>query len=250
MLTHPTLDLLHALGLYGMAKGFKELASQPEVTSLQHAEWLALLLEQEATLRRQKKFESRARAAKLRQSASIEDVDYRAARGLDRTLFLKLAGCDWIRARHNLLITGPCGVGKSWLACALGQKACREDFSVAYHRIPRLFAALALARADGRYTRTLRQIARVDLLILDDWGPETLNSEQRRDLLEIIEDRYDTRSSILTSQIPTDRWYEIIGDPTIADAILDRLVHNAYRIELSGESLRKKKTPDPVTPTA
>ena len=241
MLTHPTLDLLHQLGLHGMAKGFKDLAAQPEVTGLAHAEWLALLLEQEATLRRQKRFESRARAAKLRQSACIEDVDYRAPRGLDRALFLKLAGCDWVRARHNVLITGPCGVGKSWLACALGQKACREDLSTAYHRVPRLFAALALARADGRYVRMLRQIAKVDLLILDDWGPEALNAEQRRDLLEIIDDRHEMRSVIITSQVPIGQWYEIIGNPTIADAILDRLVHNAYRIELTGESLRKQK---------
>ena len=243
MLTHPTLDQLHNLGLHGMAKGFKELVTQPEVSSLEHAEWLGLLLDQEATLRRQKRFESRARAAKLRQSASIEDVDYRTARGLDRGLFLKLAGCEWIRAKHNLLITGPCGVGKSWLACALGQKACREDLSTAYHRMPRLFSALALARADGRYGNILRQIARVDLLILDDWGPETLNAEQRRDLLEIVEDRHDRRSIIITSQVPIDQWYEIIGNPTIADAILDRLIHNAYRIELTGESLRKKKNP-------
>lgn len=248
MLTHPTLDLLHALGLHGMAKGFRELAPQPEAAGLEHAEWLALLLEQEMTLRQQKKFESRARAAKLRQTASVEDVDYRAMRGLDRGLFLKLSSCDWVRARHNLLITGPCGVGKSWLACALGQKACREDLSVAYHRVPRLFQALALARADGRYTKTLRQIARVDLLILDDWGPEALTAEQRRDLLEIVEDRYDVRSIIVTSQIPIDRWYEIIGDPTIADAILDRLVHNAYRIELAGDSFRKHKRPEAVKP--
>jgi DNA replication protein DnaC len=243
MLIHPTLDQLHDLGLHGMAKGFKDLAAQPEAASLDHAEWLALLLDHEVTLRRQKRFESRARAAKLRQSASIEDIDYRTARGLDRAMVLKLAGCDWIRAKHNLLITGPCGVGKSWIACALGQKACRDDLSTAYHRVPRLFAALALARADGRYARTLRQIARVDLLILDDWGPETLTADQRRDLLEIVEDRHDRRSVIITSQVPIDRWYEIIGNPTIADAILDRLIHNAYRIELTGESLRKKKNP-------
>jgi len=250
MLAHPTIDLLHALGLHGMAKGFKELDTQPEAAGLTHAEWLALLLEHEASLRRQKRFESRARAAKLRQPASVEDVDYRAVRGLDRALFMKLASCDWIREHHNLLITGPCGVGKSWLACALGHKACREDLSAAYHRIPRLFQALALARADGRYTKTLRQLARVDLLILDDWGPEMLGPDQRRDLLEIVEDRYDNRSLIVTSQVPIDRWYEIIGDPTIADAILDRLVHSAYRIELAGESLRKRKSPDPVRPAA
>ena len=248
MLTHPTLDLLQKLGLHGMAKGFKELERQPEVTGLAHAEWLALLLEHETTQRRQRRFETRARAAKLRQSASIEDVDYRAARGLDRGLFLKLAGCDWIRSRHNLLITGPCGVGKSWLACALGQKACREDLSTAYHRVPRLFSTLAMARADGRYARTLRQIAKVDLLILDDWGPETLTADQRRDLLEIIDDRHEMRSVIITSQVPVEQWYEIIGNPTIADAVLDRLVHNAYRIELTGESLRKKQNPAAANP--
>src|SRR6476620_6340988 len=172
MLTHPTLDLLHSLGLHGMAKGFKDLEDQPEARSLEHAEWLALLLEQEKTLRQQKRFEARAKAAKLRHDASVEDVDYRAVRGLDRALFLKLAAGDWIRSHHNLLVTGPCGVGKDWLACALGHRACRDDFSVAYHRLPRLFAALALARGDGRYTRMLRAIARLDLLILDDWGPE------------------------------------------------------------------------------
>lgn len=250
MLTHPTLDLLQSLNLQGMATAFRDLQAQPEAQSLEHAEWLALLLEHEATARRQKRFEARARAARLRHAASVEDVDYRAARGLDRAMFLKLAACDWIRARHNLLITGPCGLGKSWLACALGHKACREDLSVAYHRVPRLFAALALARGVGRYSRMLRSIARVDLLILDDWGPETLNAEQRRDLLEIVEDRHETRSIILTSQIPVDRWYDMIGDPTIADAILDRLVHSAYRIELQGESLRKKRSPASVAPAA
>jgi DNA replication protein DnaC len=243
MLTHPTLAMLTDLGLHGMAKGFQDLQSQPEARALEHGDWLALLLERETTLRRQKRFESRARAAHLRHDAHVEDVDFRATRGLDRGLFLKLAGCDWIRERRGLLLTGPAGVGKSWLACALGQKACREDFSVAYHRAPRLFAALGLARGDGRYARMLKALARVDLLILDDWGPEKLDDDQRRDLLEIVEDRYERRSTIVTSQIPVERWYEIIGNPTIADAILDRLVHNAYRIELSGESLRKQRSP-------
>jgi DNA replication protein DnaC len=222
MLVHPTRDLLASLGLHGMAKAFQDLEAQPEARA-------------------------RARAARLRHQASIEDVDFRAARGLDRGLFLKLASCEWIRARHGLLLTGPTGVGKSWLACALGHKACREDLSVAYHRAPRLFAALALARGDGRYAKMLRGLARVDLLILDDWGPERLDDQQRRDLLEIVEDRHERRSTIVTSQLPVDRWYEIIGNPTIADAVLDRLLHNAYRIELTGESLRKRRSTEPQT---
>jgi DNA replication protein DnaC len=224
---------------------FEQLASNPEADALAHAEWLGLILDQEITLRRQKRFETRARAARLRHPASVEDVDYRAHRGLDRALFLKLATSDWIRSRRNLLITGPCGVGKSWLACALGHKACQEDLSVLHHRVPRLFAALDLARGDGRYPKLLRAIAKVKLLILDDWGPEPLNADQRRDLLEIVEDRYDAGSILITSQLPVDRWYEIIGNPTLADAILDRLVHNAYRIELSGESLRKRRSSQP-----
>ncbi|MEO5325221.1 IS21-like element helper ATPase IstB [Mesorhizobium sp. CC13] len=241
MLINPTIDMLRELGLTGMASAYQELETQTEARSLEHGEWLALLLEREATMRRQKRFEARARAAKLRHDAQIENIDFRAARGLDRNLFMKLAGCDWVRQRHSLLLIGPAGVGKSWLACALGHKACREDLSVAYHRLPRLFATLALARGDGRYPKVLKALARTDLLILDDWGPEKLNDEQRRDLLEIIEDRYEKRSTIVTSQVPVDHWYDMIGNPTIADAILDRLVHNAYRIELSGESMRKQK---------
>lgn len=243
MLHHPTLDRLHELGLEGMAKGFRDLAANPESRGLDHAEWLGLLVDQEATLRQQRRFEARTRTAKLRHTASIEDVNYKTARGLDRAMFLRLASCDWIREHRHCLITGPCGVGKSWLACALGDKACRENLSVLYQRSLRLFAALALARGDGRYARLMRQFARVDLLILDDWGPEPLTAEQRRDLLEIVDDRYDRGSLIITSQVPIERWYETVGDPTLADAILDRLIHNSHRIELKGESLRKQRAP-------
>jgi DNA replication protein DnaC len=242
MLAHPTLDQLNTLGLHGLAKGFKELQHKPEARSLDHAEWLGLLLDYELTLRRQKQFETRARVAKLRHSASVEDVNYQTPRGLDRTLFLKLSACDWIAERRNLIITGASGLGKSWLACALGHKACRENMSVLYMRAPRLFADLAVAHGDARYARLLKSIARVKLLILDDWGPEALTANQARDLLEIVEDRYDKGSLIITSQVPINRWHELIGVPTLADAILDRVIHNAYRIELSGESLRKQRS--------
>ena len=248
MLKHPTFDLLHNLGLSGMAAAFRTLEGQPETRNMDHAEWLGLLLDHEVTARNQKRFEARARVARLRMNATIEDVDYRAVRGLDRAMFLKLTTCDWIRAGHNLLVTGPTGLGKSWLVCALGQKACRDDFSVAYHRAPRLFASLALARGLGRHDRLMRSLGRAELLILDDWGPEKLTAEQRRDLMDIIEDRHQRRSTILTSQLPVERWYDLIGDPTIADAILDRLAHNAYRIELQGESLRKTRTGNPIAP--
>jgi DNA replication protein DnaC len=157
-----------------------------------------------------------------------------------RALFLKLSTCDWIAERRNLLLTGASGLGKSWLACALGHKACRENLSVLYTRMPRLFADLAIAHGDARYARLLRSLARVKLLILDDWGPEALTPDQARDLLEIVEDRYDKGSIIITSQVPVDRWHDLIGVPTLADAILDRVIHNAYRIELAGESLRKR----------
>ena len=239
MLTHPTLDMLRDLGLHGMAKGFQDLDAQAEARALDHGEWLAILLDHEATLRRQKRFEARARAARLRHDAQVEDVDFRVERGLDRALFLKLAGCDWIRQRHGLLLTGPAGVGKSWLASALGHKACRDNRSVLYQRVPRLFDDLALARGDGRHPRLLRGLGRVDLLILDDWGLAVLTANQRIDLLEILEDRHGRGSTIVTSQIPVDQWHDVIGDPTLADAILDRLVHNAHRLTLAGDSMRR-----------
>jgi len=241
MLAHPTQERLLTLGLTGMAKALDDQRRQPDIAVLAFEERLALLLDREAMKRDNKRLVARLRFAALRQEAVVEDVDLRAPRGLDRTLFLKLASCDWIREHRHCLLTGPSGVGKSWLACALGHKACRENLSVLYQRVPRLFAALALARGDGRYAKLLKQFARVDLLILDDWGPEPLLAEQQRDLLEIVEDRYGTGSLIITSQLPIDRWYEIVGNPTLADAILDRIIHNAHRIELRGESLRKPR---------
>jgi len=242
MLTHPTLDQLNKLGLFGMAKAYSEAEISTEATALTHPEWLALLLDREMTYRHNKRLSARLRYARLRQQALVEDVDYRAARGLDRSLFQKLASGDWIDAHDNLAICGPTGVGKSWLACALGHKACRDNRSVLYQRAPKLFGDLALARGDGRYGRIARALGGVQLLILDDWGLEPLDAQARHDLLEILEERYGRRSTIITSQLPVEDWHAVIGDPTYADAILDRLVHNAHRLNLSGDSLRRTRS--------
>lgn len=242
MLTHPTLDQLKALKFDGMAEAFTELETQDGATMLSHAEWLGLLIDRETTSRETKRFESRMRTTKLRHvGASPEDVDYRSRRNLDKALFQKLLTGKWIRDRRNLMITGPCGVGKTWLACALAQSTCRDGTTVLYKRLPRLFDELELAHGDGRFPRLFRSLTKTDLLILDDWGPDRLNAAQRRDLMEIVEDRYEAGSTLITSQLPIDAWHDVIGEPTFADAILDRLVHNAYRIGLDGQSMRKTK---------
>ena len=241
MLLHPTLSQLDQLGLAGMAKAFKDLADNPEAKTLDHAEWLGLLLDREATERQDRRLKSRLRNARLRYSqACVEDIDFTKNRGLDRRLITDLAAGHWLREHHSLLLVGACGCGKTWLSCALGQKAARLEFSVLYHRLPKLFADLALARDDGRYPRLFRSLCRAQLLILDDWGPEPMTTPQRRDLLEILEDRYGRASTLVTSQIPIEPWYDIIAEPTMADAILDRLVHNAHKITLKGESMRKR----------
>src|SRR5215469_210050 len=239
---HPTLDQLHQLGLAGMARAFAELEANPTSASLSHAEWLGLLLDREATERYERRLRARLRYARLRHQAAVENVDYRAARGLDRTLFQALIAGRWIDEAQNLIIEGPAGVGKSWLASALGHKACRDNRSVLYQRVPKLFGDLALARGDGRYARLTRALGGVHLLILDDWGLEPLDAQARHDLLEILEERHGRRSTIITSQLPIEDWHAIIGNPTYADAILDRLVHNAHRLNLSGDSLRRTRS--------
>jgi DNA replication protein DnaC len=239
MLTHPTHDRLIALGLVGMAKAFEEQRQQPNVASLTFEERLGLLVDREAIERENKRLVTRLKFANLRQNATIEDLNTKAARGLDKALFAKLATGEWIARRQDLLITGKTGTGKSWLACALGHKACRDDRPVLYHRVPRLLDALALARGDGRHARLLKSLARAQLLILDDWGLAPMTSEQGRDLLEIVDDRHGRASTIVTSQLPVGDWHDVIADPTVADAVLDRLVHTAHRLSLNGESLRK-----------
>jgi len=241
MLTHPTTDRLRELGLAGMARALEEQRRHPETADLSFEDRMAMLVEREALERDGKRLAARLRFAGLRQQATPEDIDYRAARGLDRALFQKLTSGEWIERHQNLLVTGKTGTGKTWLSCALGHRACRDNRSVLYQRVPRLLEGLGIARGDGRYARTLKNLARVHLLILDDWAITPLTGEQRRDLMELVDDRHDRASTIITSQVPVDHWHEHIGNPTIADAVLDRLVHGAHRLDLQGESIRKLK---------
>ena len=241
MLTHPTLEKLNTLKLTGMVKALTEQQQMAEVDSLGFEERLGLLVDREATERENRKLATRLKKAKLRQSASIEDLDFRKNRGMDKALILSLAACAWIAKGINVLICGPTGVGKSYLACALAHKACLEGYTALYLRLPRLFEELRLAKADGRYGKLMLSYAKADLLVLDDWGLTPMTDPQRRDLLELMEDRYGLKSTIITSQLPVTDWHEAIGDPTLADAILDRIVHNAHKIEMKGESMRKRQ---------
>ena len=240
MLTEPLYQGLQDLGLRGMARAF---AGQEKDTShdLNFHERLALLIDAEQSERRNYRYAQRVRWAKLGQSASLEDLDSRAPRGLDRTVIKQLGTLAFVADKLNVLITGPTGVGKSYLACALGQHACRENIGVRYVRLPRLVEELARAEALKKKSQMFKHLAKFKLLILDDFGLAPLADETKRDLLEIIDDRFDKTSTIVTSQLPVAKWHEHLNDPTLADAILDRIVHNAYKVELQGESMRKKK---------
>jgi len=249
MLTHPTADKLHQLKLGAMAQALTEQAQLPEINSLSFEERLGLLIDYEITERHNRSTTTRLRRARLRQTARAEDIDYQAQRGLDKAVLTRLLTCQWVIGHQNILLTGPTGVGKTYLACALANQACRHGATALYMRLPRLLQELALCRVDGRYMKFLASIAKIDVLVLDDWGLAAYSDESRRDLLELFDDRHARKSTLITSQLPIEHWHENLGQATLADAILDRLLHNAHRITLKGESLRKTKPQiDETTP--
>ena len=239
MLNQQTLDKLHTLRLTGMADALTLHLQQPQAEELAFEERLALLVDHEVLYRENRRLTRLLREAKLRDNACVEDIDYRHRRGLKRAEMATLATCEWIRRQHNLCLTGPTGTGKTWLACALGNQACRLGLSVRYLRLPRLFETLRIAHADGTYPRLMNQLVKANLLILDDWAIGPLDSAQRGDLMEIIEERHGRQATLIASQLPIDHWHDYIGEATLADAILDRLLHNAHRLPLTGESMRK-----------
>lgn len=240
MLMENTLQTLKALRLPGMAAGFEEQQTFAASASLSFDERFAMLVDREQTWRENRRLARLLREAKLKSSqACLEDVRYGGGRKLDKALIANLASCQWIRAHQNLILTGATGCGKTWLACALGNSACRQGLSVAYVRTPRLFEELRIAHGDGSFGKRLAALAKTDLLILDDWGLAPLNQAERNDLLEVLDDRVGTRSTVITSQLPVEHWHAYLNDPTLADAILDRVLHAAHKLLLAGESLRK-----------
>ncbi len=242
MLNQQTVEKLHALRLHGIAEAFRAQSEQTGITELSFEERFALLVDQQWNWKQNRALARRLAHAKLRHRASVEDIDFRSPRGLDRALVRSLAqDSAWVRQHQNLFLIGPTGIGKSFLACALAEKACRDGFTAWYTRAAQLFRDLALARADGSVRRLFTRLAKVEVLLVDDWAMAPLADVERRDFLEICEDRYQMRSTVLTSQLPVAQWHAQIGDPTLADSILDRLVHNAHRIEMQGESMRKKR---------
>ena len=242
MLTEPTVDKLRTMRLEAMAMGYVEQAQKSDITELGFDDRFGLLVDAEYLARENKRLTRRLREAKLRLSqACVEDIDYPAQRGLDKTLVRQLATCTWVQGHQSVLITGLTGTGKSFIACALANQACRKGFRALYCRATRLFDELVLARATGAHVRLLAKVARMDVLVLDDWGLKPVADQERLDLLDILEDRYGVRSTVVTSQFPPEKWHDRLGEPTLADAILDRLLHGAYRIALKGPSRRKEK---------
>ena len=240
MLNQQTIEKLHTLRLAGMAEAFAELIKQPDTDRLSFEERFGLIVERQWAWKENRRLERYLKNARLKLNACVEDIDYKAPRGIDQSVMMRLIGCEWIGRNQNIIITGPTGVGKTFLACALANKACREGYRSFYIRSPRFSQQLALGRGDGTYGKTMTKLAKARVLVIDDLGLSPMTDTERKDLLEVIEERHGHASTIITSQLPVDHWHEQIGDPTIADAILDRLVHNAHKITLKGGSLRKK----------
>jgi DNA replication protein DnaC len=239
MLNQTTIDKMQGMKMSAMADAFQKQLSSKEAAALSFEDRLGMLVDIEWTSREQRKLGRRLKAARLRYQASIEDIDFTTPRGLDRQVVLSLAGCTWIHEQQNVIVTGTTGTGKSYLACALAERACRSGFSAAYYRSTRLLHELHVARNDGSYSRLLARLAKLEVLAIDDWLINPLKDSERRDLLEVIEDRHERGSTLLTTQLPVKTWHEAIGEPTVADAICDRLVHRAHRIDLKGSSMRQ-----------
>lgn len=239
MLNQETVEKLIAMKLFGMAEAFREQLQQPDMDRLSFEERFGMIVERHWSWKENTRLKRLLSEARLKLNACLEDIDYRSSRGLDKSVLMRLSSCEWLRQHHNILITGPTGVGKTFLACAFANKACRAGYSSLYLRTPKLFYQLAISRGDGSYGKLLAKLAKTNLLVIDDLGIASINEQERRDLLEIIEDRHGNASTIITSQLPVESWYEQLGDPTIADAILDRLLHNAHKISMKGESMRK-----------
>jgi DNA replication protein DnaC len=240
MLNNQTIEKLHRLRLPGMAEALTQQLSQPAThDELGFEERLALLVDREVIQRDNSKVARLLKAARLKLQAYPEDIDYSHPRGLKKSQFADLLSGRWIHQHNNVLITGPTGCGKTYLGCVLGNQACRQGFQVRYFRMSRLMESLSIAHGDGRFTKLVQQLAKADVLVIDDWGLEKLSMSQRNDLLDVMEDRHGVKSTLITSQLPVSKWHQTIGDATLADAILDRLLHNAHKLELKGESMRK-----------
>jgi DNA replication protein DnaC len=241
MLYEQTISKLYAMKLNGMAESLEEQRKHPQIAELSFEDRIGMIVDKQWIWRENRSLTTRLNFARLKQSVCIEDIDYRHQRSLSREVINQMASSDWVKYHQNCIITGPTGVGKTYLACALAHKACRDGYRALYYYAPKLFRELTMARADGSLCRVLKKLAKVDVLVVDDWGLETLKDSQYKDFLEITDDRHGSGATLITSQFAISSWHEIIGNPTVADALLDRLIHHAHRIELTGESMRKTK---------